>query len=257
MRLILLALPLAAFASVPNPTGMSPSFVDEFEGAEIDTTKWAVQEQPRKGAFNTARALTLKNGILRITTFTEEGKHYTGFLTSARKHQQVHGRFEARLRFSTVPGMWSAFWSMPMTFGKSKDPAKADVDGLELDIVEHLHKFGGDFDTTIHWGGYGAPHQRTATKRQKPARPANQGWHTYGLEWSDAGYRFFYDGAFIWQAPKEVPISDAPQHLIISSEVVDGGWAGKVPEGGYGPKATSTAWFEIDWVRAWKFDESR
>ena len=48
-----------------------------------------------------------------------------------------------------------------------------------------------------------------------------------------------------------MPVSKAPQHLIVSSEVVDGGWAGKVPEGGFGPKATSAAWLEVDWVRAW------
>ena len=217
----------------------------------MNLRKWEVQEQARKGAINTAQALTLKGGVLRITTYTEGGKHYTGFLTSARRFEQVHGRFEARLRFSSRPGMWSAFWSMPMTYGRSKDPAKADVDGLELDIVEHLHQFGGTFDTTIHWGGYGPPHQRTRTQRNKPAAPANKGWHTYAVEWDEAGYRFFYDGKLTWQAPRDVPVSNAPQHLIVSSEVVDGGWAGKVPGGSFGSKAESSAWMEVDWVRAW------
>ena len=248
MRSLRLALPLLACLAQASA---QTSFEDNFDGPEVDKAKWEVQEQKRKGAFNTARALTLKGGILRITTFTEEGRHFTGFLTSARKFEQVQGRFEARLRFSSQPGMWSAFWSMPMTFGRSKDPAKADIDGLELDIVEHLHKFGGHFDTTIHWGGYGAPHQRTRTQRNKPERPANQGFHTYAVEWDEAGYRFFYDGQLTWQAPKDVPVSRAPQHLILSSEVLDGSWAGKVPPGGYGPKETSGAWMEVDWVRAW------
>lgn len=241
---LLLALPCALLAN-------QPSFEDNFDGDVVDTTKWEVQDQPRKGALNSPRAVTLKNGILRITTFTEDGKHYTGFLTSARKFQQVQGRFEARLRFSSQAGMWSAFWSMPRTYGRSKDPAKADIDGLELDIVEHLQKFGGHFDTTIHWGGYGQPHQRTRTQRNKPAAPANEGFHNYAVEWDEAGYRFFYDGQLTWQAPTDIPVSKAPQHLIVSSEVLDGSWAGKIPEGGYGPKATSTAWMEVDWVRAW------
>ena len=240
-------------AALPLALAAAPSFEDNFDGPEVDRAKWEVQEQPRKGAFNTARALTLKDGILRITTFTEEGRHFTGFLTSAKRFEQVQGRFEARIRFNTQPGMWSAFWSMPMTFGRSKDPAKADIDGLELDIVEHLHKFGGHYDTTIHWGGYGKPHQRTATHRNEPANPANKGFHTYAVEWDESGYRFFHDGRLTWQAPQHVPVSKAPQHLIVSSEVVEGGrgWAGIVPEGGYGPKATSAAWMEVDWVRAW------
>ena len=246
----LLAL-LALLASLPLALRAAPSFEDTFDGTSVNLRKWEVQEQARKGAINTAQALTLKGGVLRITTYTEGGKHYTGFLTSARRFEQVHGRFEARLRFSSRPGMWSAFWSMPMTYGRSKDPAKADVDGLELDIVEHLHQFGGTFDTTIHWGGYGPPHQRTRTQRNKPAAPANKGWHTYAVEWDEAGYRFFYDGKLTWQAPRDVPVSNAPQHLIVSSEVVDGGWAGKVPGGSFGSKAESSAWMEVDWVRAW------
>lgn len=231
------------------------SFEDNFDGPAVDATKWEVQEQPRKGALNTARAVTLRDGVLRITTFTENGKHHTGFLTSVGKFEQVQGRFEARLRFSSQPGMWSAFWSMPRTYGRSKDPAKAEIDGLELDIVEHLQQFGGHYDTTIHWGGYGQPLQRTRTQRNKPAAPANQGFHTYALEWDEAGYRFFYDGQLTWRAPADVPVSKAPQHIILSSEVNDGSWAGKVPEGGYGPRESSRAWMEVDWVRAWRKPE--
>lgn len=249
---------LAAFAAAKPPgAGFELSFEDNFDGATVDPAKWQVTEGPRKGATNTARAVSVKGGALRITTFTEEGRHLTGFLRSAGKFEQVQGYFEARIRFSSVPGMWSAFWMMPMTYGRSKDPAKANLDGLELDIVEHLAGFGGHFDTTIHWGGYGAPHQRTRTRRNKPEQPANQGWHTYALEWSPQGYRFFYDDQLTWDAPRDIPVSQAPQHLLLTSEVKDGGWAGKVPPGGYGPLEKSSAWMEVDWVRAWKLPPAR
>ena len=227
------------------------TFEDNFDGIAIDGKKWEVQDVARRDARNTPRAVDVRGGVLRVTTFTENGQHRTGFLTTQGKFQQVQGRFEARIRFSNQPGMWSAFWSMPMTYGKSKNPDKADVDGLELDIVEQLHGFGGHFDTTIHWGGYGPPHQRTRTQRNKPAAPANQGWHTYAVEWDADGYRFFYDGEPSWVAPKDIPIGRAPQHIILSSEVKDGGWAGKVPQGSYGDKSESKAFFEVDWVRAW------
>lgn len=244
---------LAALAGAKPPMdGLVMTFEDTFDGQAIDRSKWQVHEGSRKGAVNTARAVSVRDGALRITTFTEDGRHLTGFLSTAGKFEQVQGYFEARIKFSPMPGMWSAFWMMPMTYGRSKDPAKADIDGAEIDIVEHLAAFGGHFDSTIHWGGYGPPHQRTRTQRNKPASPANEGWHTYGLDWSPKGYRVFYDGQLMWTAPADIPVSRAPQHLKVTSEVKDGGWAGKVPAGGYGSLAESKAWMEVDWVRAWK-----
>ena len=256
MRLPTLLLAAAASAAPPGP-GFTPSFEDNFDGAAVDGAKWRVFENQRKDATNTARAISVRGGVLRITTFTEEGRHRTGFLSTQGKFSQVQGYFEARVRVSAVPGMWSAFWSMPMTYGKSKDPAKANLDGLELDIFEHHAAFGGHFDTTIHWGGYGPPHQRTRTKRNKPEKPADEGWHTYGLEFSPRGYRFFYDDQLTWEAPRDIPVSEAPQHLLVTSEVKDGGWAGRVPAGGYGPPEKSSAWMEVDWVRAWKLPAGR
>jgi beta-glucanase (GH16 family) len=257
MRIVItIALCLIVSLAKAKPPGKGHSLVfeDEFDGASIDTKRWKVVEGPRKGAVNTARALSIKGGILRITTFTEDGKHLTGFLSTDGRFEQVQGYFEARIRFSSVPGMWSAFWMMPKTYGRSKDPAKADIDGVEIDIVEHLTQFGGHFDSTIHWGGYGAPHQRTRTQRNKPAKPANEGWHTYAVEWTGKGYRFFYDDALTWSAPADIPVSRAPQHLLVTSEVKDGSWAGKVPPGGFGTVEKSKAWMEVDWVRAWRLD---
>jgi beta-glucanase (GH16 family) len=255
MRIALaLCLIVSLVNAKPPGKGRNLTFEEEFDGTSVDPKRWRVVEGPRKGAINTARALSVKGGILRITTFTENGKHLTGFLSTDGRFEQVQGRFEARIRFSSVPGMWSAFWMMPMTYGRSKDPAKADIDGLELDIVEHLAAYGGHFDSTIHWGGYGPPHQRTRTQRNKPASPANEGWHTYAVEWTGKGYQIFYDGQLMWDAPKDIPVSRAPQHLKITSEVKDGGWAGKVPARGYGRLGESKAWMEVDWVRAWKLD---
>jgi beta-glucanase (GH16 family) len=256
LRLALLLTGSVLLAEPPGK-GWTPSFADEFNGRALDSARWTAQEATRRDAMNTARAVSVGGGVLRLTTFTENGRHFTGFVSSERKFAQVQGYFEARLRFSSQPGMWSAFWMMPMTYGKSKDPAKADVDGVEIDIVEHLAQFGGHFDTTIHWGGYGPPHQRTRTQRNKPAKPANEGWHTYAVEWTEKGYRFFYDDRLTWQAPADIPVSRAPQHLLLTSEVKDGGWAGKVPAGGFGNREKSSAWMEVDWVRAWKRGGSR
>lgn len=248
----LLLIPVLALAAPPAGQGYRQVFADEFDGDRLDPARWVAQDQQRRDARNSPRAVTVRGGVLTLTTFTENGKHFTGFIGSQGKFEQVQGYFEARVRFANAPGMWAAFWMMPNTYGKSKDPAKADVDGVEIDIVEHLASFGGTYDTTIHWGGYGPPHQNTRTQRNKPAKGANDGWHTYAVQWEPDGYRFFYDDTLAWTAPKAIPVSRAPQHLLITCEVKDKGWAGSIPAGGFGDAASSKVRMDVDWVRAWK-----
>ncbi len=81
---------------------------------------------------------------MSITTYTEGGKHHTGFITTKGKHEPTFGYFEARIRFRSTPGEWGAFWMQTPTMGKPLgDVAKA---GTEIDIVEHRaarHKGGG------------------------------------------------------------------------------------------------------------------
>ncbi|MFZ9200844.1 MAG: glycoside hydrolase family 16 protein [Opitutales bacterium] len=257
MRLAALLLATNLFAAPPAGEGYTRTFADEFDGNALNAAHWNAQDQDRRDARNSPRAVTVTGGVLTLTTFTENGKHFTGYVLSAGKFEQAQGYFEARIRFNSAPGMWAAFWMMPKTYGKSKDPAKANIDGVEIDIVEHLAQFGGHFDTTIHWGGYGKPLQRTRTQRNKPAKPANEGWHTYAVQWEADGYRFFYDDQLAWKAPNDIPVSQAPQHLLLTCEVKDKGWAGAVPVGGFGGAENSKVRMEVDWVRAWKKSAAR
>jgi beta-glucanase (GH16 family) len=259
MRLFLFLITVVVFtqAAPPQDKGYVLSFEDEFNGTTLNPSHWQAQDNERHSARNSPRAVTLKSSTLTLTTYTEGGKHFTGFVTSSGKFEQTYGYFEAKVHFSNAPGMWAAFWMMPNTYGKSKDPAKATVDGVEIDIVEHLAQFGGSYDTTIHWGGYGPPLQNTRTQRNKPVSGANDGWHIYAVRWEPEGYTFYYDDKLAWSAPKEIPVSQAAQHLLLTCEVQDKGWAGSIPAGGFGSATESKVKMEIDWVRAWKIPAKR
>jgi hypothetical protein len=39
---------------------------------------------------------------------------------------------------------------------------------------------------------------------------------------------------------------------MLTCEVADASWAGYVPAGGYGSRATSTTKMDVDWVRVWQ-----
>jgi hypothetical protein len=45
------------------------------------------------------------------------------------------------------------------------------------------------------------------------------------------------------------PISKAPEFLILSSEVKDKDWAGTIPPGGFGRRASSRTRMLVDYVR--------
>jgi beta-glucanase (GH16 family) len=71
-------------------------------------------------------------------------------------------------------------------------------------------------------------------------------FHTAGLAWTPDGYTVYLDGVVIDSVPASVPVSAAPEYIILSSEVTS-----NFPPGGYGSKSDSAATFDVDWVRVY------
>ena len=200
-----------------------------------------------KSAVNVPDAITVEDGHLTITTCTEGGKHHTGMIES--KLRKAFGYWEARIRFDDAPAVQSAFWLRTSSMGNPLgDPAKA---GVEIDIVEHRatdargKDIRGIGSINLHWDGYGAHHQHAGHETKD--LHLGKGFHVYGLEWTPTAYRFFIDGHLEWEA--KGPISHRPEAVILSSEVKDGGWGGRVPKEGYGTRADSKAKMLVDYVR--------
>ena len=55
------------------------------------------------------------------------------------------------------------------------------------------------------------------------------------------------DDKLTWTAP--APVSKRNQYIILSSEVEDDAWAGKIPAGGYGSRETSQTRLVAGYVR--------
>lgn len=235
-------------SAVP-PYGYKLAWADEFDGLSLDTTKWAHRGLgARREAVNVTNAVSVKGGFLTITAFTAEGKHHTGMIGTEGKFERDCGYYEARIRFDDSPGMWSAFWSQTPTMGSHiGDPGKA---GIEINILEHRlsdkagRNIGGTVQHTLHWDGYGPEHKsRSETTKDLGL---DKGFHVYGFEWTVTEFRFFVDGKLTWESG---PVAKRPQYLILSCEVQDNGWAGKIPVGGYGDLGKSQTRMTVDFVR--------
>jgi beta-glucanase (GH16 family) len=238
-----------------SPSDWNLTFSDDFSGSSLDPAKWANRlPGPRNDAINTPDAVSVGDGVFTLTTYTDNGTHYTGMIGSQGKFEQAYGYFEARLKFHTSPGQWSAFWLTSPTYdGNVGNPA---LYGTEIDVVEHRAVNVNDNDirrryvSSVHWDGYGAEHKQTSNTFSNVAGLGNDSWHTFGLNWSPAGYDFYYDDTLMWTVTDAV--SARTEYMILSSEVREAGWAGHIPVDGYGSLATSVTKMQVDYVRVYQ-----
>ncbi len=234
------------------PGGYELTWSDEFDGVSMDTSKWGYRGLgARRDAVNTQDAISVTNGALTITTYTDSGTHYTGMIGTQGKFEQAFGYWEARMQLYDSPGMWSAYWIQAPGMGNPVgDPATA---GVEIDVIEHRKVNGSNAniqDTAahgLHWDGYGADHKSSG--HSVTVAGLADTWHTYARLWTDQGYTFYIDGNPVWTINQA--ISKRTQYNILSAEVEDAFWAGTIPGGGYGDRASSTTKINIDYVRVY------
>lgn len=243
------AIPAAAV-----PVGYDLVWADEFEGSQLDTSRWEHRfPGPRRDGVNVEDAVSVGGGTLTITTYTEDGTHFTGMIGTEGIFEQTYGYWEASIDFNDSAGMWSAFWLQSPTVGLPI--GVPETAGVEIDIVEHHSELVG-FDTSgvalhmLFWDGYGADGKSRIAA--SPDLGLADGFHTYGLLWRPTGYEFFVDDQLT--VFYDGPISERSEYAILSSEV-EPGLAGLVPEGGYGSLSESGTSMVVDYVRVYAVPE--
>ncbi len=198
---------------------------DEFDGTELDKTKWAHRNLgPRRDAINTESAVTLDgNGHLLITTSKNGDKWETGMIGTNGLFSLKYGYLECRVEMQKQIGHWSAFWMMPDKMGvfETPDPRKG---GIEIDIYEYLRSEPQSLKHNLHWNGYKAgQHQHVGASGLKNSEIGN-GFHTFAVEWTPEEFVFFCDGKETWRTSKAT--SDVSSYIILSCEV--GSWGGDI-----------------------------
>ncbi len=246
------------------PAGYQLVWSDEFLGTSLDTTHWYYNPQyPWRDGIITNNAVSVANGNMTITTYTENGKHYTGYIGTRFKYQPLYGYMEARIRVVNTPGNWSAFWMYVETVGATLDPHN---DGTEADIMEHravdkngVHDISNQIPSTIHWDGYLDDHKRV-TSELRGAGLAT-GYHTYAMEWTPQYQKFYIDGAYEYTVmnstdidpiPPLAPISQRSEFFYLTTEIETDDWAGNIPAAGYGTLATSITKMDVDYIRVYQ-----
>lgn len=190
---------------------------DEFEGNNLDLTKWNYRGEGSVRKLATVSRETVKldgDGNLQImVTKDANGIYYVGQASTDGLYITKYGYFECKAKLNQSIGPHVAFWLQSNTMGiEDNNPQK---NGTEIDIFEYHRKKPTFLFHNLHWNGYGSAHQTIGTKIDLPN--IGTGYHTFGLEWTENEYVFYVDGKETWRT--STAVSQTEQYIILSTEL--------------------------------------
>lgn len=176
---------------------------DEFEGAlgnSPDTSKWTFDIGTGAGGWGNAELQYYTNrpsnvqldgdGHLVITA-RREAYAGSGFTSARLKTQglfsQRYGRFEARIKTPSGPGVWPAFWMLGDNFADVSWPQCG-----EIDIMEQRGQQPAITHGSVHGPGYSGANAKTKSYGLMEGR-FDTDFHLYAIEWGSDYIDFFVD----------------------------------------------------------------
>lgn len=228
-----------------------PELTDEFEGRNLDVTKWHDHNptwKGRKPGFFSTDNVSVSDGKLHLSARAEDlpdlPEGYHTFTTAAVKSKAkvLYGYFEIKCK-PTNSRASSAFWFYAQDPDKENTQWWTEIDVFEIGggapkhhtkVHMNVHVFVTPKEGRKHWA---RPRAWTA-----PFRLAHD-YHTYALEWSKGELKFYVDGAVRYTLKNTH--WHQPLHMNFDSETMPK-WFG-LPK-----KENLPSTFSIEYVRSWK-----
>ena len=236
----------------------SPTFTDQ--GVELDGhSHLRIHLVNENGVFRSAH---LQTGALTFDEPRESpGAMWRFGKRAPAKFMHRYGYYEIRCRLPKHDGWHAAFWLQSPSIGAHPDPAQC---GVECDIMENYRQHShGEILCGCGWDGYG-PDSKWFGHFAFPYQETDDGWHSYAVDWTPAGYIFYADGREVGrQMAPECAVSNVDQFVLVSTECH--GYHRRFTERGEaGESANAPGWsgqpvaelfhampdcFEVDFVR--------
>jgi beta-glucanase (GH16 family) len=237
---------------------------DEFDGTEVDTSKWSYQLGDgtqfglppgwgnRELQWYTENNATVADGALTITAREENvqsGWNYTSArLRTFRLADFVYGRFEVRAKMPAGKGLWPGF---RMASTNREYGGFAASGGI--DIVGYLGNDPTDIYGIINYGGERPNNTFSLTQYRLPEGTFNDDFHVFAIEWEEGEIRWYVDDVhyatetewFSTAAPYPAPF-DKKMHLNLNFSV--GGDLPGSPDG----DTVFPAELVVDYVRVYQ-----
>ncbi len=231
--IVALALKSISAQSAPD---CQPTFHDDFNGSQIDTSRWNIAYPSGKteSQFYAPDAFELSNGVLHIKADRrpQQGYRYSsGIITTQHTFSQQYGYFEIRAKVPQGQGLWPAFWLLHTGLSP----------WMEIDIFEILGHNPSKVYLSNHWPD-------AANKLQGLTRPFtgpdfSTGFHIFAVDWRPNYLAWYVDGVKWAETDQHVP---AEPMFILANLAVGGKWPG-YPD----PTTPFPAYFDIDYIRVY------
>jgi beta-glucanase (GH16 family) len=235
---------------------------DEFDGAQIDLTKWGHEVNGSGGGNNELQYYTarpensfVKDGFLTIQALKESytGPDGTRAYTSARmrtfkKGDWKYGRFDIKARLPRGQGMWPAIWMLPTDWVYGGWAASGEIDIMELLGHDTKRVYG-----TLHYGGEWPANARSGDDYALPQGDFSSEFHVFRLDWEQKEIRWYVDDKLYqtqaqWSTQNfAYPAPFDQRFYMILNVAVGGNWPGN-PELSTSFPQTMT----VDYVRVYK-----
>lgn len=232
---------------------------DDFNGRELDWTKWTVEENGHGGGNNELqyyldrpRNLRVEGGHLILEAHREKlniagvQKDFSSArIRTKRRADWCYGRFEMSARLPAGAGLWPAFWMLPADEQYGGWAASGEIDIMEFKGHEPTQVHG-----TLHFGAAWPRNLHQGKVHRLPQGDFTSGFHHFALEWERASFRWFVDGVLVqeqkeWSSTGGVfPAPFDRNFFLVLNLAVGGGFGGPV-----GADTRFPAQFVVDYVR--------
>ena len=246
---------------------------DEFNGDEVDETKWSIIDgMANHGAIYNRGAVSIQkdgeNSYLAINSRNygttdalieavgwdqyqdqQLGSHVTwssGRVESKNKYSFQFGRMAVRAKVNDSQGIWPAIWML------CQDETGHD----EIDVLEYLGQDAWTAWTTNHFGVLGDNKGSHGTPTQN-YEAWSQDFHVYEVEWDPEAITFYIDGVQVHRTTEAKDDGRDGMHTrsmfpILETQVGDG-WVGPVDYSRQNTKQDSD--YLIDWIRVYQTED--
>ena len=141
---------------------------------------------------------------------------FTSGIETRGKLEQAFGYFEARVKYPSAQGMWTAMWLQSHTMGRLGNGGR---DGSEIDIYES--SFWSNPTQTgmcVHWDGYTERWHKSEGTVVDTGMNLYDEWQVWGLLWTPESYTFFLNGEPVWRTGAG-GVSQVPEFLRLTCEI--------------------------------------
>ena len=209
---------------------------DEFDGAGLDGSKWAVYQGPvynnEKETYTAAGNVSVENSCLVIEARRESSGQYTSAkVQTLGKFSYCQGIVVGRFKFSgRCPGVWPAFWQLSGASWLDGKPDAGEIDWFEYGP----NTWGaGNMQCAVQTD---ANSYATPTFHNAVAPIDVTGWFTVKGVWTENLIQFYYNDTLVSTYASDGTYSGYPftkavgPHFLIIETALGGSVGGSIDD---------------------------